>query len=252
MRAVRFEAFGDPSVLNVVEAATPPVREGIGAGPGHRGLDQSERCQECRRERCGRRRCHAIPGRDFAGVVEAGPAEWLGAEVWGTGGDAGFTRDGSHAELIAVPVEKFAPEAQVRSISTRPRRSASTTWPPGAGLEAAVLRRGESRAADRRGRRRRRRRRADRATPRRARHRRRQTLAKPRRAGARYRGEADHRGRGPAGRSSRGHRTARARMSCLIWSAASCSASAVNSLAVRRQAHRARRDRPARSELRPR
>jgi len=45
-----------------------------------------------------------IPGRDFAGVVEAGPAEWIGSEVWGKGGDTGFTRDGTHAELIAVPV----------------------------------------------------------------------------------------------------------------------------------------------------
>ena len=44
-----------------------------------------------------------IPGRDFAGVVSAGPAEWIGAEVWGTGGDVGFTRDGTHAELIAAP-----------------------------------------------------------------------------------------------------------------------------------------------------
>ena len=25
--------------------------------------------------------------------------------MWGTGGDVGFTRDGSHAELMAVPVE---------------------------------------------------------------------------------------------------------------------------------------------------
>jgi NADPH:quinone reductase-like Zn-dependent oxidoreductase len=40
-------------------------------------------------------------------VVEAGPAEWIGAEVWGTGGDTGFTRDGTHAELIAVPVESL-------------------------------------------------------------------------------------------------------------------------------------------------
>jgi NADPH:quinone reductase-like Zn-dependent oxidoreductase len=45
-----------------------------------------------------------IPGRDYAGVVEQGPAEWIGAEVWGTGGDVGFTRDGTHAERIAVPV----------------------------------------------------------------------------------------------------------------------------------------------------
>src|SRR5580698_2799664 len=45
-----------------------------------------------------------IPGRDFAGVVEAGPTEWIGAEVWGTGGDVGFTRDGAHAQRIAVPI----------------------------------------------------------------------------------------------------------------------------------------------------
>lgn len=44
------------------------------------------------------------PGRDFAGVVVAGPAEWLGAEVWGTGGDIGFTRDGTHAAYLTVPV----------------------------------------------------------------------------------------------------------------------------------------------------
>ena len=37
-------------------------------------------------------------------MVESGPAEWVGAEVWGTGGDTGFTRNGTHAELIAVPV----------------------------------------------------------------------------------------------------------------------------------------------------
>lgn len=44
-----------------------------------------------------------VPGRDYSGVVVDGPAEWIGKEVWGTGGDAGFTRDGSHAEFIAVP-----------------------------------------------------------------------------------------------------------------------------------------------------
>jgi NADPH:quinone reductase len=36
-------------------------------------------------------------------VIE-GPAEWLGAEVWGTGGEIGYTINGSHAELIAVPI----------------------------------------------------------------------------------------------------------------------------------------------------
>src|SRR6202453_2261674 len=45
-----------------------------------------------------------IPGRDFSGVVVDGPADWIGAEVWGTGGDIGFTRDGTHAEFIKIPV----------------------------------------------------------------------------------------------------------------------------------------------------
>lgn len=44
-----------------------------------------------------------IPGRDYSGVVVEGPAEWIGVPVWGTGGDVGFTRDGTHAEYIEVP-----------------------------------------------------------------------------------------------------------------------------------------------------
>ncbi len=44
-----------------------------------------------------------IPGRDFAGVVVEGPVELLGKEVFGTGGDIGFTRDGSHAQFILLP-----------------------------------------------------------------------------------------------------------------------------------------------------
>jgi hypothetical protein len=49
-----------------------------------------------------------VPGRDFSGVVEAGPPDWIGAEVWGTGGDAGFILDGSHAEAIAIPEAALA------------------------------------------------------------------------------------------------------------------------------------------------
>jgi NADPH:quinone reductase-like Zn-dependent oxidoreductase len=43
------------------------------------------------------------PGRDFAGVVVAGPADLLGTDVWGSGGDVGITRDGSHARYLALP-----------------------------------------------------------------------------------------------------------------------------------------------------
>lgn len=49
-----------------------------------------------------------VVGRDFAGRVVEGPAELQGAEVWGTGGDLGITRDGTHAEFIAVPRDAVA------------------------------------------------------------------------------------------------------------------------------------------------
>ena len=46
-----------------------------------------------------------VPGRDFAGRVVLGDAPWEGKAVFGTGGNLGFARDGSHAEFVAVPVE---------------------------------------------------------------------------------------------------------------------------------------------------
>lgn len=49
-----------------------------------------------------------VPGRDFAGVVVDGPREWIGREVWGSGREPGFLRDGAHAEFIAVPVAGLA------------------------------------------------------------------------------------------------------------------------------------------------
>jgi len=46
-----------------------------------------------------------VPGRDFAGRVVTGDSRWDGKAVFGTGGNLGFGRDGSHAEFVAVPVE---------------------------------------------------------------------------------------------------------------------------------------------------
>jgi NADPH:quinone reductase-like Zn-dependent oxidoreductase len=51
-----------------------------------------------------------IPGRDFAGIVEAGEANLIGKEVWGTGGDLGFARDGTAAEYIALPENAVVPK----------------------------------------------------------------------------------------------------------------------------------------------
>src|SRR5258705_1745762 len=42
------------------------------------------------------------PGRDFAGIVVDGPSGWLGREVFGSSGDLGIRRDGTHATHLVV------------------------------------------------------------------------------------------------------------------------------------------------------
>ncbi len=45
------------------------------------------------------------PGRDFSGTIIAGPAEMLGQEVFGSSGDLGIRRDGTHATHLAVEAD---------------------------------------------------------------------------------------------------------------------------------------------------
>src|SRR3954449_363867 len=42
------------------------------------------------------------PGRDFAGIIVDGPGEWIGREVFGSSGDLGIRRDGTHATHLVV------------------------------------------------------------------------------------------------------------------------------------------------------
>src|SRR5437764_10292385 len=42
------------------------------------------------------------PGRDYAGIVVDGPADWVGRDVFGSSGDLGIRRDGTHATHLAV------------------------------------------------------------------------------------------------------------------------------------------------------
>jgi NADPH2:quinone reductase len=53
-----------------------------------------------------------IPGRDFAGLVVQGPDELLNRSVFGSGGDLGFDRDGSHAEYFVVPANAVISSAK--------------------------------------------------------------------------------------------------------------------------------------------
>jgi NADPH:quinone reductase-like Zn-dependent oxidoreductase len=104
VRAMRFSQFGDPAVLHVTDMPDPPASaqeavirvEAASVNPSDvKNVAGSMDWTALPR----------TPGRDFAGVVVSGPPEWQGAAVWGTGGDVGFTRDGSHAELMSLPVE---------------------------------------------------------------------------------------------------------------------------------------------------
>ncbi|MEZ0054275.1 NADPH2:quinone reductase [Mycobacterium sp. MAA66] len=111
MRALRFDQFGDPTVLDVVEVPDPA------ASPGEaiiRVKAASVNPSDVKNVAGAMEGTvlPRIPGRDFAGVVISGPPEWVGAEVWGTGGDVGFTRDGSHAQLMSLPVEALVRKPQ--------------------------------------------------------------------------------------------------------------------------------------------
>ena len=142
MHAIQFEAFGDPSVLEVVEVAAPTADERtalvrvMAASINPSDVKNVEGAMK-------QTTLPRIPGRDFAGVVEAGPAGWVGAEVWGTGGDTGFTRDGTHAELIAVPVASLRRKPDTLSFDQAASVGVNymAAW---CGIEAAGLKAGET------------------------------------------------------------------------------------------------------------
>jgi NADPH:quinone reductase-like Zn-dependent oxidoreductase len=85
-----------------------------------------------------------IPGRDFAGIVEEGDANLVGREVWGTGGDLGFTRDGTATEYMVLSEKAVVPKPP----SLTPEQAASlglsivTAW--AALFDRAVLKKRES------------------------------------------------------------------------------------------------------------
>lgn len=103
MKAIQFKSFGTPEVLEHVDlpalqadadsaivqikaaSVNPSDVKNVSGHFEHTVLPRT-------------------PGRDFSGVVVDGPAAWIGADVWGTGGDIGFTRDGTHAEFIKIPL----------------------------------------------------------------------------------------------------------------------------------------------------
>ena len=145
MRALRFDRFGPPEILTVADLPEPVADaqtavvavKAASINPSDVG-NVAGRFPQTVPPR--------TPGRDYAGVVIDGPADWIGVAVWGTGGDAGFTRDGTHAERLAVPVASLRRKPARLSFEQAAAVGVTflTAW---VGLvEYAGLRRGETAA----------------------------------------------------------------------------------------------------------
>jgi len=105
VRALQFSRFGPVSNLRLVDLPDPQPDEHMAiAKVAAASISPSDvKNVESKTENTTLPR---VPDRDYAGTVIRGPAYWMGAEVWGTGGEIGYTIDGSHAELVSVPGRK--------------------------------------------------------------------------------------------------------------------------------------------------
>ncbi|MCD5996008.1 zinc-binding alcohol dehydrogenase family protein [Pseudomonas sp. CDFA 602] len=107
MNALQFSKTGDLAALEYVELPQPiPARDEVLIQVKAAGLNPSDV-----KNVLGRfpyTTLPRIPGRDFAGIVIDGPADMIGQEVWGTGREPGFFRDGSHAQFLTLPTQGVA------------------------------------------------------------------------------------------------------------------------------------------------
>jgi NADPH:quinone reductase-like Zn-dependent oxidoreductase len=107
MQALQITRHGPPAELRARDLPAPPLGPGevrvevraAGVNPSDVGSAEG---------RFPGARLPRVLGRDFAGVVTEGPEDLLGAPVWGTGGDLGVGRDGTHAEQIVLPANAVA------------------------------------------------------------------------------------------------------------------------------------------------
>jgi NADPH:quinone reductase len=105
MKALRIEQFGPLENLHVTEVQEAPLPAGCvriqveaaGVNPSDTGVALGHFPQVT---------LPRILGRDFAGRIIEGPADFIGTAVWGSGGGVlGITQDGSHAEHMVLPID---------------------------------------------------------------------------------------------------------------------------------------------------
>jgi NADPH:quinone reductase-like Zn-dependent oxidoreductase len=140
MKALRFDRLGDLDALRFVELPSPDAgADQVRVRVVMAGLNPSDVKNVL--GRFAYTTLPRIPGRDFAGIVDRGPAGLVGREVWGTGNELGFTTDGSHAQFVTLPATGVA----VRPASLSFARCAASGVPYTTALNA--LERTQVRAA---------------------------------------------------------------------------------------------------------
>jgi NADPH:quinone reductase len=107
MKAIYIEKHGDVNDLKVSDVPNPVIKPGeLLVKVEAAGINPSDVASV--QGRFPDSLLPRIVGRDFAGRVVDGPADVVGMEVWGTGGDLGISRNGAHAEYLVLPKEAAA------------------------------------------------------------------------------------------------------------------------------------------------
>jgi NADPH2:quinone reductase len=142
MKALRLAKFGPPSALAIEEVTRAEPRQGellvevkaAAVNPSDVKNVAGVFSQTT---------LPRTPGRDFSGVVVS-HGEHEREEVWGTGPGLGMTRDGAHAEYIAVPPEFVARKPQRLSFEQAAALGVPYTTAWAAVIAAGHLKAGET------------------------------------------------------------------------------------------------------------
>jgi len=142
MWALRLHEFGSPTALRIEELAAPtPIGDEVLVRITAASVNPSDAKNV--RGFMHQTRLPRTPGRDFAGTVVAGQSDLIGKEVWGTGGDLGFTRDGSHADHLLLPAAAVV--LRPTGLSAEAAASSGVTFVTAAyGLREAALNEGQT------------------------------------------------------------------------------------------------------------
>ncbi len=144
MRALRLERFGKPAELAAVDAPVPTPAAGEVLVEVRAAAVSPSDVKNVSGLMARRTKLPRVVGRDFAGVVVDGPPHLVGREVWGTGGEFGYGRDGAHAQYLTAPADavRVKPAALSMAEAAAAGTNFITAW---AGLaDAAGLKAGET------------------------------------------------------------------------------------------------------------